>query len=742
MTDSLGREASTSSSRGATTEGPDFRPRRSARRTSQHKSRRQPAAAKPPVFFGVLAVLLVVKTWLMRGFALGAWNPIAAVLLETAFVVLLLGIVDIAPPRRFYWLDLAVYTLLSVLLFTMTVWVHFYAQLFDPHMMAMAGQLGSVSDAIAQLIKPVYVLFFVDIPVLVVWVVLLGKAGRRQRKRLEATTTRTLTRAPRHIIQPTTRSLRVAALTGVAAILVTGQLATALKVPGYVDGVAIAKSRGLAIAQAAVFVPKPADNSGDDASADVIAPGTRVSKPATASVPATATLTPGGKAEARIERIRGAAEGSRITTFSAGAYRGKNLIIIQVEALNDMILQKSVDGHALTPNLNKLIGQSWYFPNAYSETGIGNTADAEFIVNSSLFAPRGQAASVAYADKTIPALPRLVNAAGYDSFTMHTNSVLYWNRKELYGALGFKRYYDRPFFHYTDIIAMGSSDEVLFNKAMLVFKAEEASKTPFYCQLITLSSHTPFEFIPTSRRPVKTPSQYANSLLGNYVSAESYTDMALGKFIAALKANHIWDNSIVMIYGDHTAMNDNSLDGSDARLARALLGRDYGQADRQRVSFIVHLPGQTQGVSRQDTVGQVDFMPTAADLLGIDLTQVPHMGRSVFVNSNALVPLNSYLPGGTFLNDRLLFMPGLGFDDGTAVNIADNSPAKTIDRDQSDYERMLQLTKLSDKWVTSLPKRADAGSLGDAWIPDPTARKNAEPLGATQEGLGSVGNGN
>jgi phosphoglycerol transferase MdoB-like AlkP superfamily enzyme len=686
----------------------------------------------------VLVVLAVIKTWLMRGFSIGAWNPVGAVAFETAIVVLLLGIVDLIPPRRWYWLDFAAYTLISALLFVMTVYVHFYAQLFDPHMMAMAGQVGTVADTIGQLIKPIYILFFIDLPVLAWWVVAMRKQARRQRERLAQLGEDASPRRSRRVIQPRSRSLKVAITTAVAGVVLVGQLVTAMQVPSYVDGVAIAKSRGLAVAQAAVFLPRAADANADDASADIVAPGVRVaSTSTTASVVSTASQTPSGKAAARIERIRGATEGSRITTFSPGAYKGKNVIIIQVEALNGMVMQKKIDGKEITPNLNKLLGESWYFPNTYSETGIGNTADAEFIVNSSLYAPRAQAAPVAYADRKVPALPRLLNAIGYDTFTMHANRVTYWNRKELYAALGFKKYYDAPYFHWTDIMGFGPSDEILASKAMIVAKAEEASGTPFYGQLITLSSHTPFEYIPQNRRPLKTPSEYRGSLTGNYISAESYTDMALGKLIDQLKATPIWDKSIIIIYGDHTAMLDNTLDGTDAKATRALLGRDYGPQDRQRIPLIIHLPGQDKPVVDQSVVGQVDIMPTVADLLGLDLTQVPHMGRSVFVKSNALVPFNSYLPGGSFVNDRLLFMPGLGFDDGKSVNIADGSGATPNKQDESDYERMLQLTKLSDRWVMGLPKRKDAASLGEAWIPNNEARRAAAPLGAAQRGNGS-----
>jgi phosphoglycerol transferase MdoB-like AlkP superfamily enzyme len=221
--------------------------------------------------------------------------------------------------------------------------------------------------------------------------------------------------------------------------------------------------------------------------------------------------------------------------------------------------------------------------------------------------------------------------------------------------------------------------------------------------------------------------------MGNYISSASYTDFALGKFVAQLKAEGIWDDSIIVIYGDHTSMNETQLSGKDARAARQLLGRSYTAADRQRVPLIIHLPRQTKPEVVTKTAGQVDILPTVADLVGLDLRGTPHMGRSLFVDSNSLVPMRAYLPGGTFANDTVVFMPGVGYKDGRAVSIETAASVDKSDRERTDLARVNELTKISDKWILGLPKRPDAPKkLIDGWIPDKNAREAAKPLGATQ----------
>jgi hypothetical protein len=82
-------------------------------------------------------------------------------------------------------------------------------------------------------------------------------------------------------------------------------------------------------------------------------------------------------------------------------------------------------------------------------------------------------------------------------------------------------------------------------------------------------------------------------------------------------------------------------------------------------------------------------------------------------------------------------MPGLGFEDGSAVKMSNSASIKPTKTEEDDYHRMRELTKISHKWVLSLPKRSDAGKLEDAWIPNAEARRAGEPLGVQQRGSGS-----
>ena len=64
----------------------------------------------------------------------------------------------------------------------------------------------------------------------------------------------------------------------------------------------------------------------------------------------------------------------------SGIAEGKNVIAIQVEALQNFTIGLEVDGKEVTPYLNELIKDSIYFPNVYQQIGPGNTSDAELFL--------------------------------------------------------------------------------------------------------------------------------------------------------------------------------------------------------------------------------------------------------------------------------------------------------------------------------------------------------------------------
>jgi lipoteichoic acid synthase len=387
-----------------------------------------------------------------------------------------------------------------------------------------------------------------------------------------------------------------------------------------------------------------------------------------------------------------------------GAAKGKNLILIQVESFQNFLIHLSIDGHEITPNMNKLADSNIYFPRFFQQVGQGNTSDAEFIVNTSFYVPPNGPATDIYAPKELPSLPKLLQEQGYDTATFHTNEVDFWNRGELYKALGFNQYYDKTFFGVDDTVFYGASDEVLYSKTASVLHRMNDSSKPFYSHVISMSAHNPFS-IPEYKHQMQLPERFEGTFIGDYIRAQNYADYALGQFIANLKQNGVWDDSLVVLYGDHRGLPIFSLKDEDKVLLEEILGHEYTERDLINVPLIIASGGVASPIVKDQLGGQVDILPTVSNLLGVSLDNHIHFGQDLLNQTDYnLLPQRYYLPTGSFVNNEELFLSGSGFEDGQHYTLSGDGN-KLLQSTEDEFNRALELLHLSDSYVTQLPDR-------------------------------------
>jgi len=389
--------------------------------------------------------------------------------------------------------------------------------------------------------------------------------------------------------------------------------------------------------------------------------------------------------------------------FLFGTAKGKNVIIIQMESFQNFLVNLSIEGQEITPNFNKLVSSNHYFNQFYQQVGQGNTSDAEFVVNTSLYIPPRGAATQMYADRHLPSLAKLLAEQNYDSATFHTNVVEFWNRGELYDSLGFKNYYDAKFFGDEDTVFFGASDDILYNKTIDKLVEMDQKDNPFYAQIVSMTAHHPYS-IPEEKQLITLPERYNDTLVGNYLLAQHYADEALGKFVANLKDKGLWEDSIVIFYGDHLGLPMYSLNDHELSLMEEIYGRKYSYTDMINIPLLLSINGndENQGQVHEQIGGQVDVLPTVANLLGIDLAHQIHFGQDIFNQTDNILPQRYYLPTGSFLSSGELFLSGSGYEDGRRYALSDNSPV-TSPATEDKFERALQLLQLADSYADSLP---------------------------------------
>jgi lipoteichoic acid synthase len=332
------------------------------------------------------------------------------------------------------------------------------------------------------------------------------------------------------------------------------------------------------------------------------------------------------------------------TTPYKGIAKDKNVIVIQLEAFQTFVLNRKVNGQEITPNLNKLLKESILFPNFYHQTANGRTSDAEFSVNNSLYPLTTGSAYVRFPHNRYHSLPEILKDNGYDTAAFHAYKPGFWNRHIMYRNIDFNTFYSEKYFN-GEKIGWSTNDKDFFSQSADLIKDLDQ---PFYSFLISITSHYPFD-IQDQHKKLNLEG-YNDEIFKNYLHTVKYTDEALGIFMEKLKKEKIWDNSIVLLYGDH----DSGLISKGSEALRFAGGSD-SELDinkiRGSVPLIVHLP-DNKGVVNNRAGGQIDLSPSITHLLGIETTKNYRMGENLF-RPEGLVSFRN----GAFTDGERYFIP-------------------------------------------------------------------------------------
>ncbi|HWQ78326.1 MAG TPA: LTA synthase family protein [Anaerovoracaceae bacterium] len=338
-----------------------------------------------------------------------------------------------------------------------------------------------------------------------------------------------------------------------------------------------------------------------------------------------------------------------------GVAKGKNLIVIQIESLQNLVINKTYNGQELTPNLNEIIkGNTVYFDRYYQQIGSGNTSDAEFATNNSIYGSISSYTYKLFADNYFRGLPVLLKEQGYETAVFHAHEDrTFWNREEAYKSLGFDTFYggiggtDIGQFDMTEWMGWGLTDSEFFKQAITYLK--ELTR-PFYSFIITLSNHHPYLML-DKYRFIKLLPEDEGTIFGNYLNSAAYTDWALGQLMQELKDAGIYDDSIIAFYGDHQGLpkTDEEIFESVSRF----LGKDYDFDTMMNIPLIITVPGAEQDIHQTvSTVGgQLDFMPTVAYLMGFDSLDTVYLGHNLLTVDSGFVAEQTYMVKGSFFSD-------------------------------------------------------------------------------------------
>ena len=286
-----------------------------------------------------------------------------------------------------------------------------------------------------------------------------------------------------------------------------------------------------------------------------------------------------------------------------GILQDKNVIILQLESIQEFVINKEINGKQITPNLNKFLSENIKFTNMHMQS-YSTTADSEHSTITSLYPMENGMSFSKYYTNTYDDLFKIFKNSNYYTSYMHGNYPYFWNRGNVYGRL----------------------------------KLDDLSLKEQFSDL-SENIHTPYTLEGLQDRSKITidVGKYKDTYFGDYLEAVNYADYAFGVFIDELKKEGLYDDTAILVFGDHNGINMYNEEMIDFL---NYIDKDLTDVDLKlnytRVACGMKIPG-IKNIKIDKPVNKLDIKPTLAYLCNVQdgISLGTNMfGRKDFVSLN------------------------------------------------------------------------------------------------------------
>lgn len=328
------------------------------------------------------------------------------------------------------------------------------------------------------------------------------------------------------------------------------------------------------------------------------------------------------KGDASSQQEQANAQASQELLFDENGERKLfNVVVILEESLGDNFVA-SQGGYPVTPNLEALGKEGWWFENLYA-AGHRSVRGIEAV--TAAFPPS--------AINSIVKLPQpkdeyatmfnIFREAGYATSFIYGGESHFDNMRSYFLNNGMDKVIEqKDYKNPTFLASWGVSDEDLFMKANEEFKTKYQNKEKFFSVIFSSSFHDPFDIPPgkVSLDGVKTK-EPARLL------AAKYADYALGEFFKQAKQEDYYKDTIFLVIADH-----------ESRV------RGSGQFPLEDFTIpAVILGPNVKPYKDLRQVSQLDMSMTLMSLAGLE-GSVPNVGQNLTrndVKSRAIMQFNN-----------------------------------------------------------------------------------------------------
>ena len=298
-------------------------------------------------------------------------------------------------------------------------------------------------------------------------------------------------------------------------------------------------------------------------------------------------------------------------TALRGSMRGRNVVLVILESTGARHLGLYGGVPDPAPNLTALARQAIVFERAYavypeSIKGLFATLCSRY--------PAFDTAPEIYADIPCASLAATLAASGYRTALFHSGRFMYLGMTSVIDHRGFDVTEDAGAIGGRIDSSFGVDDESTVAR-VLGWIDSAGSARAFFRHL----SADLWDTTPTSRAP---PGPFRNDQdFWRYMNALHEGDAALGALVEGLRARHLDDQTVFIVFGDH----GEAFGEHPGNFAHTL----FIHEENVRVPFVIAAPGAIRAPARVGRIASViDAAPTILDLLGLP-GETAHQGASL-----------------------------------------------------------------------------------------------------------------
>lgn len=309
-------------------------------------------------------------------------------------------------------------------------------------------------------------------------------------------------------------------------------------------------------------------------------------------------------------------------------YAKDNCVIILAESLESWVLNKTVEGQEITPNLNRILRDSSviYAPHVLSQVKGGRSIDAQLLMCTGLLPINSGPYSIKFPESYYPSLVKAFkekhkNARAY---SLTVDKPMVWNQCIIAPVLGYDSLVSKSSFIQEEPVGSRRQvgDRAFLRQCLSKMEKNEvwSDSGNTLVQCVTYSGHNPF-ILPDSLKKVFF-SEDVPDVLNRYMTMANYTDRAIGEFISRLKSDKRFENTLVVIMGDHEALGTVRKEMCSDPVGKNII------SDKAFVPLIILNAPSNMYYGK--VMGQIDVYPTLLDLLGLNDYWWKGLGESIF----------------------------------------------------------------------------------------------------------------